>query len=142
MGWCLLEDGIDSLAGQLIAMAAGDGKIRLYSAYSGKSVHQLNSDAASESKLSCLGWAVNFADNRATHKRLHDSNGELSLDNLLNPTLQSSGLQYLTTDLPRELALLDLEASLPKLSILPLTGDEYGSSGLSVSVPANILTQE
>jgi anaphase-promoting complex subunit 4 len=80
-----------------------------------------------ESRLSTLGWAVKFADCKATHKQLQDSKGEVSLDHLLTPALQPSGLQQLKTDLPRELALLDLESSLPKLSTLPATGDEYGS---------------
>lgn len=31
----------------------------------------------------------------------------------------------ISADLPRDLALLDIERSLPKLSVLPSTGDEY-----------------
>lgn len=37
----------------------------------------------------------------------------------------SKAAAFLKADLPRELALLDAESSLPKLSTLPGTGGEY-----------------
>jgi len=47
------------------------------------------------------------------------------VEDLLSPDMQpSKAAAYMKADLPRELALLDIESSLPKLSTLPGTGSE------------------
>lgn len=104
------------------------------SAYSGKTVHHyavhgsssLNSnEEESTAKITCLGWGVNFTDSKAVQMHLLKSPGQVSIEDLLAPGLQpSKAAAMLKADLPRELALLDIESSLPKLSTLPATGAE------------------
>jgi anaphase-promoting complex subunit 4 len=76
-------------------------------------------------KATCLGWGVNFTDSKAAQRHLHESAGQISVDDLLAPGIHpSKAAAVLKADLPRELALLDVEGSLPKLSTLPATGGE------------------
>ncbi|TQB77042.1 anaphase promoting complex subunit 4 [Monascus purpureus] len=132
--------------GHLLAVACGDGTIRIISSYSGKTVHhypvyQLHDDDASaqparqRAKVSCLGWGVNFTDGEAAQRHLHDASGRITIEDLLSPdTHISKATAYLKADLPRELALLDITSSLPKLSTLPGTGsdDDVFSSRASI----------
>ncbi|KAI1940293.1 hypothetical protein LOZ52_003843 [Ophidiomyces ophidiicola] len=125
--------------GQLLAVATSDNNIRMLSAYSGKTVHILdcnqktgyNSDDTPQEAsippsgtICCLGWGVNLTDEQAASKTVKESQGRLSLDDLLAPETPLSKLPYIKADLPRELALLDIDRSLPKLSTLPSTGDD------------------
>lgn len=72
-----------------------------------------------------MGWGVNFTDSKAAQRHLLDSAGQISLDDLLAPSIYpSKATAGLQADLPRELAMLDIESSLPKLSVLPATGGE------------------
>ena len=114
-----------SLAGQILAVAFNDNSLRLFNAYSGKAVHRLAGNFDSKSLVSCLGWGVNFTDSKTTRLQLHESSGTLCLDDLLTHSHPAASLEHLKANLPRELALLDIESSLPKLSTLPSTGDEY-----------------
>lgn len=78
---------------------------------------------------------MNFTDSKAMQKHLLDSTGQISIEDLLAPGLQpSKAAAMLKADLPRELALLDIESSLPKLSTLPATGveDDLFSSRASI----------
>jgi anaphase-promoting complex subunit 4 len=67
---------------------------------------------------------VNFTDSKTALRNLQDAEGRLTVDDLLSPETQLTKLAMLKADLPRELALLDIERSLPKLSTLPSTGDK------------------
>ncbi|KAJ5088679.1 Anaphase-promoting complex subunit 4 [Penicillium angulare] len=133
--------------GRLLAVACGDNSLRIISAYSGKTVHhypvyQSQSEEVSNPeerpispKVTCLGWAVNFTDGKSAQKHLHDSAGRISVQDLLTPGIHpSKAAALLKADLPRELALMDMESSLPKLSILPATGaeDDLFSSRASI----------
>nr|UPX44851.1 hypothetical protein FAC5L9_14 [Penicillium camemberti] len=132
--------------GRLLAVACGDGSLRIISAYSGKTVHHYsvyknaddeasNPDAKPASKVTCLGWGVNFTDSKAAQKLLLDSAGHVSVEDLLAPGVHpSKAAAMLKADLPRELALMDIESSLPKLSTLPATGaeDDLFSSRASI----------
>ncbi|KAJ5259423.1 hypothetical protein N7478_012404 [Penicillium angulare] len=133
--------------GRLLAVACGDNSLRIISAYSGKTVHhypvyQLQSSSVSNPehpipspKVTCLGWAMNFTDSKSAQKHLHDSAGRISVQDLLTPGIHPSKVAaLLKADLPRELALMDMESSLPKLSILPATGaeDDLFSSRASI----------
>lgn len=128
-----------------MAVACGDGSIRIISAYSGKTVHHYAAyegprDDASTSgqkspKVTCLGWGVNFTDSKAAERHLHESAGQISIEDLLTPGVHSSkAVALLKADLPRELSMLDIESSLPKLSTLPATGaeDDLFSSRASI----------
>ncbi|KAJ5819217.1 Anaphase-promoting complex subunit 4 [Penicillium riverlandense] len=109
------EDGeIRALAwkgnGRLLAVACGDGTLRPGTAFS-------------QGNVSGLG--VNFTDSHAAERHLRDSAGQLSIEDLLSSSVHSSkAAALIKADLPRELALMDIESSLPKLSTLPATGSE------------------
>lgn len=85
--------------------------------------------------MTCLGWGVNFTDSKAAQKHLHDSAGQVSVEDLLTPGIHpSKAAAVLKADLPRELARIDIESSLPRLSTLPATGaeDDLFSSRTSI----------
>ena len=106
------------------------------SSYSGKTVHHYSAYQGSNGepsisykqhvpKVTSLGWGTNFTDSKAAQRHLDGSSGQISVEDLLSPGPHSSKVvALLKADLPRELALLDVESSLPKLSTLPATGKE------------------
>ncbi|KAI9373101.1 anaphase-promoting complex, cyclosome, subunit 4-domain-containing protein [Aspergillus egyptiacus] len=126
--------------GHLLAVACADATIRIISAYSGKTVHhyqahRLQGESQTGVKTTCLGWGVNFTDSKVAQRQLQESAGQLSVEDLLSLDVQpSKAAALLKADLPRELALLDVESSLPKLSTLPPTGgdDDVFSSRASI----------
>lgn len=68
---------------------------------------------------------MNFTDSEAAKRQLYEAAGQLSVEDLLSLDMQpSKAAALLKADLPRELALLDIESSLPRLSTLPSTGGE------------------
>lgn len=116
--------------GHLLAVACADSTIRVISAYSGKTVHHYPAysppgEPEPDLKVTCLGWGVNFTDSKVAQRQLHEAAGQLSVEDLLSLDAQpSKAAALLKADLPRELALLDIESSLPRLSTLPSTGGE------------------
>lgn len=72
-----------------------------------------------------MGWGINFTDSKSAQRYLHEAAGQISVQDLLAPDVHpAKAAALLKADLPRELALLDVESSLPKLSTLPATGSE------------------
>ncbi|GAD98867.1 anaphase-promoting complex component Cut20/Apc4, putative [Paecilomyces variotii No. 5] len=131
--------------GHLLAIACGDNTIRIMSSYSGKVVHhyparEQGDPTSGESteqtpKITCLGWGANFTDYKSMQHHLKDTTTTpFSLENVLSQESDPSKANLLKADLPRELAMLDIESSLPKLSTLPGTGsdDDVFSSRASV----------
>jgi anaphase-promoting complex subunit 4 len=114
---------IDRSLGETLAISCTDNTIRLVNAFSGKTVHQLPTPPQSCSvKTSCLGWAVNFTNSTATQRQLNDADNSVSPDDLLGLNVEIPNLLKSKASLPRELTLIDIETSLPKLSTLPATG--------------------
>lgn len=140
------EESLITSLGRLLAVACGDGSVRIISAYSGKTVHHYQayeekkedhpaSDQKNSPKVTCLGWGINFTDSKAAQKHLEGAAGQISVDDLLTPGIHpSKAAAILKADLPRELALLDIESSLPKLSTVAATGaeDDLFSSRASI----------
>ncbi|TKA68104.1 hypothetical protein B0A49_08709, partial [Cryomyces minteri] len=139
---------IDSMCwkfnGQYLAVAWDDGSVDTLSAESGKVDRQglrETSTGDGTSRTSCLGWGVNFIDIVGVRARTETSSDHLSasfeeqlqsraaaipwtqeqekvtLDDFLerNPDLDTLGVH---PELPKQLALLDVESLLPKLSSL------------------------
>ena len=116
----ILDGHVNGVTGHLLAVACTDNHIRLISAFSGKTVHHLPTQPLLQSsRISCFGWGINFTNSTATQEHLKDTGGQVSLDDLLSLNAQISTLLKTKADLPRELALIDIETSLPKLSTLP-----------------------
>ncbi|MCJ1390336.1 hypothetical protein MMC18_003195 [Xylographa bjoerkii] len=119
--------------GQILAISYSDSSVSLVSAQTGKSVHQVQYQGHSESKISCLGWGLNYTDAEDTRARLDHLKIDVGLDDTLNSGSQTFGAER-PLDLPNDLAFLDIEDVLPRLSILPATGgdDEVFSSRASM----------
>lgn len=106
--------------GQLIAVAWSDGTVRLIGAESNKTVHQVTV-SEEDTEVTCLAWTSYSA----ASKSLGDILAEAS------PLWKSAtgggakGKSAQLLDLPRDLAAIDIESSLPKLSVLPSGGTTY-----------------
>ncbi|KAE9379056.1 hypothetical protein N431DRAFT_363885 [Stipitochalara longipes BDJ] len=116
--------------GQLLAIAWSDGSVRLVGAESSKIVHQFTAgDMASG--VTCMDWVTNLTNKSASSisggKDLGSWDTFLMGDGILSD--EKSPL-----DLPRDLSLIDIETSLPKLSVLAAAGssDDVFSSRQSL----------
>jgi anaphase-promoting complex subunit 4 len=92
--------------------------VSLVSAQTGRSVHQINFDKTSTAQISKLYWSLNVTEAASLRARVKGSVSTIDLGKVFTkdvPGLKSSA----TVDLPRELAFLDVESILPKLSTLP-----------------------
>jgi anaphase-promoting complex subunit 4 len=105
----------------MLAAAGSDGSIRLLGAESSKVVHRIAVDTKGlgPTSVTCLGWVSNIIRNKA--------NWDLSqLKAISRKTGPEGGLDKeedeSSLDLPRDLSLIDIETSLPKLSPLPSIG--------------------
>lgn len=86
-------------------------------------VHQIDCTAYSKSQICCLGWGINFTDGNKVGLHFDKLKDKVTLDDMIshNPRVESMGA---VSDLSLDLALLDVEASLPKLSTLSSGGIE------------------
>lgn len=109
--------------GQLLAVAFSNNFLYLTNAHTGKLMHQIDCSAHSDSPICCLGWGSNFADIVAVRTQAEKVGGEVNLDDLLSQAANVNESQSLA-DLPRDLAFLDIERTLPKLSSLSSGGKE------------------
>lgn len=109
--------------GQIIAVAFENCELYLASAHTGKVVHQINYAAHSKSAISCLGWGMNIIDAEKSHLPKDRRSHDIDIDDLCNPGTKK-GHRDDAPDLPRDLAFLDVEALLPRLSSLSSGGIE------------------
>ena len=109
--------------GQSLAAAYDDSSLSLTNAHTGKVVHQIDCSAYSKSQICCLGWGINFTDGNNIGSEPHKSKDKLALEDTIS---QDSRVKSMDTvsNLPLDLTLLDVEASLPKLSPLSSGGIE------------------
>jgi anaphase-promoting complex subunit 4 len=108
----------DAFIGQLLAIAWSDSSVRLVGAESSKTVHQF-STSDELSGVTCMGWASNQISTNpgsAGPKNGPDPWEALLSDETILPESKAH------LDLPRDLALIDIETSMPKLSVLPAGG--------------------
>ena len=109
--------------GQALAAAYDNHSLTLTNTQTGKVVHQIDCSAYSEAPICCLGWGVNFTDSNKVSQQINKLKGDLNLDDVVSHNPQAKGLDPVP-DLPLDLAFLDVEASLPKLSTLSSGGIE------------------
>lgn len=109
--------------GQSLAAAYDNNSISLTNAHTGKMVHQIDCSAYSRSQICCLGWGISFTDGNKVGLELDKFKDKVTLDDVIsrNPRVNSMDI---VPDLPLDLALLDVEACLPKLSPLSPGGIE------------------
>ena len=113
----------EALRGQSLAAAYDNSSLLLANVNTGKVVHQIDCSAHSKSQICCLGWGMHFTDGNTVGPELDKLKEKLTVDDMIN---QNPGVNSKCTvpDLPLDLALIDVEASLPKLSPLPPGGIE------------------
>ncbi len=114
----------NSNLGQLLAISWSDGSVRLISAETSKVVHQFATEVqpGQVSGVTCMRWATNLMNKTPSSMsfgKTFNSWGDLTEDDTLFP------LDRAPLDLPRDLALIDIETALPKLSTLPSAGGSY-----------------
>lgn len=106
------------LLGQLLAIAWSDGTVRLLGAESNKTVHQISVSDEEDVEITCLAWVPNSTTTKALESILAQA-GPLWNDVLSDGKKEKSAQPL---DLPRDLASIDIESSMPKLSTLPSGG--------------------
>lgn len=104
-------------------MAWTDNIIRLISPHTGKIVHQLFSGVGPSPEVTFLDWCSNFTDGKSAKDRIENRADNLTLDDVLSKSRYAQKLEC-NIDLPRNLALLDVDGTLPKLSVLVAGGKE------------------
>lgn len=108
----------NTFAGQLLAIAWSDGIVRLVGANSSKTVHEIPISQKNASTVTCIGWGSCFTGKPGTDG---SDNQEKSWIDAIG---QTSVLREKSTvlNLPRDLSLIDVESSMPQLSVLPVGG--------------------
>lgn len=109
--------------GQSLAAAYDNNSISLTNAHTGKMVHRIDCSAYSRFQICCLGWGISFTDGNKVGLELDKFKDKVTLDDVIsqNPRVKS---MHIVPDLPLDLALLDVEACLPKLNPLSPGGIE------------------
>ena len=113
----------ESPQGQSLAAVYDNGFLSLISAHTGKVFHQIDCSSYSKSQICCLGWGFNFMDGTQVSLELDKLKNGLTLDDMISQNPQVKSMDAVP-DLSLDLALLDVEASLPKLSPLSSGGIE------------------
>lgn len=104
-------------------MAFQNNLLQLTSAHTGKVIHQIDFTSHSNSQICCLGWSINATSNEGVPASSGGIGPDTSLDDLLSRGWKTTADG--APDLPADLAFLDVESLLPKLSPLALGGAEY-----------------
>lgn len=107
-------------------MGWSDGIVRLMGLETNKAVHQMRVCEAGKSKITSIGWAQNLA---GKHPVTATSSSIKTWEQLAAEGLDLNKKKP-AANLPRELAFLEIETALPKLSPLPASG---GSGSVFIS---------
>ncbi|KAH7418296.1 anaphase-promoting complex, cyclosome, subunit 4-domain-containing protein [Cadophora sp. MPI-SDFR-AT-0126] len=114
--------GVESIRwkpnGQLLAIAWNDGSVRLVSAESSKIVLQFSA-GDNVGGVTCMSWAANTmhrSSSSSSKKKVESWASFLATDGDLSD-------EKAPLDLPQDLSLIDIEISLPKLSVLAAVGN-------------------
>lgn len=102
--------------GQLLAVAWNDGIVRLVGVESSKTIHQISAVTQRPMGITCLNWTSNYTFKRTVGSS-QGKGGRLWNELVEEKLDKQEGRDLL--DLPRDLSLIDIESSLPKLSVLP-----------------------
>jgi anaphase-promoting complex subunit 4 len=124
--------------GKMLATAMADGTMSLIDSFSGKVAHQLQAripdglDGSSRQSDSVndatrddswmISWHRHFTDIAQTRRQLAEAESTIGLDALLGLNADIRKLLKAKSNLPRELAIIEVDVALPKLSTLPATG--------------------
>ena len=109
--------------GQSLAAAFDNNSLSLTNAHTGKVAHQIDCSVYSRSQICCLGWGISFTDGNKVGSELDKYKDKVTLDDMICQNSRVKSMD-IVPDLPLDLALLDVEACLPKLSPLSSVGIE------------------
>ncbi|KAM0799702.1 anaphase-promoting complex, cyclosome, subunit 4-domain-containing protein [Usnea florida] len=129
--------------GQSLAAAYDNNSLSMTNAHTGKVVHLIDCSEYSKSQICCLGWGINLTDANKVSLELDKFKVEVTLDDVISQNPRMRSLKTVP-DLPLDLAMLDVEASLPKLSPLSSGGieDDVFSSRASLDTLFQPLTTD
>ena len=108
--------------------------MQLTNAHTGKVVHYIDCASHSKSQICCLGWSINSTRYQEIELSIRNLGPDTSLDEIFNRGNLGLGHDE-PPDLPLDLAFLDVEAMLPKLSTLAPGGAEYEKIPSAAIVP-------
>ena len=115
---------LNIVEGRLLAVSDEAAVISLIDSHTGKIVHQLECSKLSETAVCCLGWGFNVTNSSVFEQLDEQLKDRVPLDDLLAQDV-SNVVPEISADLPSELAFLDVDGVLPRLSVLPPSGKEY-----------------
>ncbi|KAH7037837.1 anaphase-promoting complex, cyclosome, subunit 4-domain-containing protein [Microdochium trichocladiopsis] len=104
--------------GLFLAVGWSDGVVRLMGLEATKAIHQITVCESGKAEISCIAWTCNTGTKSAANSKHLSSNAWKQLEDLELDAVKSRS----SLNLPRELAFLEVETSLPKLSPLPASG--------------------
>ncbi|KAH9906466.1 anaphase-promoting complex, cyclosome, subunit 4-domain-containing protein [Xylariomycetidae sp. FL2044] len=119
--------------GQFLAVGWSDGVVRLMGLETNKAVHQMSVCEAGKFRITCIGWARNYAGRNPHPSSIKSS--FMTWENLASQVLDT-GSKNEVLDLPRELAFLEVETALPKLGPLPISGGFGDDSYVFTTIPS------
>ncbi|KAH0551523.1 hypothetical protein GP486_007262 [Trichoglossum hirsutum] len=133
------DSSLTPSTGQLLAVTWSDNITRLIGADSSKVIHQIHVSPqnSQDARVTCLGWGMSFTDPKGTRTHI-ESIPNTSLDEFLSQAVPPSASGFVA-DLPTELALVDIDVSLPKLSVLPSGGKDEEVFSSRASIDAMLL---
>ena len=137
-----LRERLTKHTGRILAVALSNGTLSLIDSFSGKVAHHLRNtreetvslpdwSSSQQSPQRAKGrdevnlslcWSTHFVDSGSIRTLLQNATTDVALDDLLGLNADIGKLLKANANLPRQLARLDVETSLPKLSTLPATG--------------------
>ena len=116
---CLLR----KLLGRLLAVGFDSGILLLMNTHTGGIVQKLQITKTGESLIRYLAWGLSLTDTSITRHQIQAENSKITLESLLDQVFQDTSVE-LPPDLPAELAALDVETLLPKMSPIPAMNRE------------------
>ena len=110
------------LPGQSLAVAFSNRFLCLTNSHTGKTIYRVDCSSYSDSQICCLGWSVVLSERNGLNEFVNQ-NSHLDLDDFIgrNPQIKNSDTP---ADLPKDLAFLEIEGLLPRLSPLSSGGIE------------------
>jgi anaphase-promoting complex subunit 4 len=97
-------------------------------------VHQFNA-GETEAGITCMGWGSNVTDKTSSTRKSASWDEVLAFDSVISE-------DKIPLDLPRDLSMIDIERSLPKLSLLPAGGTSYVTCRCDLCLLLLITTRE
>lgn len=114
---------VNYIEGQSLAVALSNQILSLTNCHTGKVIQRVDCSTFSQSQVCCLGWGVILTERESLSQQIEKLMSKVDLDGVISRNPQLKALDALA-DLPKDLAFLEVEAALPKLSPLSAGGIE------------------